>query len=426
MQDLMPPIDTQDSIFHDGDPTTGQLGTIVTASWLNNVQAATRDVQAEIKNVLAKAGMTPDPKKNNQLADAISQIVTSGNYASTAYVDNGLNKKIDKANISGVKGNDNDKVPSLNLFTTEIGKLQPKGNYQPEGDYATNTALTNGIALKFDKTGGTITGKTTVKTTGAAISIQPVESDAVHYELSNQDGTRGGYFGFGSAANPTYLQLINDRDSTSVAIYGGKIYVNNRAALTTNDISQSTGSSTSSIMSQNAATTELNKKFNTSGGDVSGVVNASGNITSNNGIVISKYGSTILEVNSRTEGQPHINVSVDGGNTWLNQLFQLKKGTLGHINRAATTESGYLICGDTGIIIQWGIVSGSTSTSDYRQFPIPFKSACFQIVASYAEFGDNGMSTACYPTSKSEFIITKRSSTGALTSGNVRYIAVGY
>ncbi|WP_272688892.1 hypothetical protein [Providencia sp. PROV033] len=148
MQDLMPPINTQDSIFHDGDPTTGQLGTIVTALWLNNVQAATRDVQAEIKNVLAKAGMTPDPKKNNQLADAISQIVSSGNYASTAYVDNGLNKKIDKANISGVKGNDNDKVPSLNLFTTEIGKLQPKGNYQPAGDYATNAALTTGLAGK--------------------------------------------------------------------------------------------------------------------------------------------------------------------------------------------------------------------------------------------------------------------------------------
>ncbi|WOB99633.1 MULTISPECIES: phage tail protein [unclassified Providencia] len=74
-----------------------------------------------------------------------------------------LNKKFDKANISGQKGNDNDKVPSLNLFTTEIGKLavigysyskiesdgryQPKGNYAPAGDYATNTAL-NG---KLDK-----------------------------------------------------------------------------------------------------------------------------------------------------------------------------------------------------------------------------------------------------------------------------------
>ncbi|MEX9982255.1 phage tail protein [Providencia rettgeri] len=85
-----------------------------------------------------------------------------------------LNKKFDKANISGQKGNDNDKVPSLNLFTTEIGKLaalgysyskiesdgryQPKGNYAPAGDYATNTALTNGLNGKFDKTGGQVTG----------------------------------------------------------------------------------------------------------------------------------------------------------------------------------------------------------------------------------------------------------------------------
>nr|ELR5041397.1 phage tail protein [Providencia stuartii]ELR5080541.1 phage tail protein [Providencia stuartii] len=77
-----------------------------------------------------------------------------------------LNKKFDKANISGQKGNDNDRVPSLNLFTTEIGKLavigysyskiesdgryQPKGNYAPAGDYATNTALNNGLNSKMD------------------------------------------------------------------------------------------------------------------------------------------------------------------------------------------------------------------------------------------------------------------------------------
>ncbi|MEX9876081.1 hypothetical protein AB7X03_22020 [Providencia rettgeri] len=139
MQDLMPPINTPDSAFHDGDPTTGQLGTIVTALWLNNVQAATRDTQLELKNVLAKAGIQPNPKKNNQLAEAISQIIGSGNYASTAYVDNGLNKKIDKANISGVKGNDNDKVPSLNLFTGEIGKLQPKGDYADKSSTVTQT-----------------------------------------------------------------------------------------------------------------------------------------------------------------------------------------------------------------------------------------------------------------------------------------------
>ncbi|MEX6063416.1 phage tail protein [Providencia rettgeri] len=90
-----------------------------------------------------------------------------------------LNKKFDKANISGQKGNDNDKVPSLNLFTTEIGKLavigysyskiesdgryQPKGNYAPAGDYATNTALNNGLDKKFDKTGGSISGNVTAE-----------------------------------------------------------------------------------------------------------------------------------------------------------------------------------------------------------------------------------------------------------------------
>lgn len=161
MQDLMPPINTPDSAFHDGDPTTGQLGTIVTALWLNNVQSATRDVQLEIKNVLAKAGIQPDPKKTNQLAEAISQIIGSGNYASIAYVDNGLNKKIDKASISGVLGNANDKVPSLNLLATELGKKQPAGNYQPKGDYATNVALNNGLEKKLNLTGGQLTGSLT-------------------------------------------------------------------------------------------------------------------------------------------------------------------------------------------------------------------------------------------------------------------------
>ncbi|WP_321146625.1 hypothetical protein [Providencia alcalifaciens] len=206
MQDLMPPINTQDKIFHDGDPTTGQLGTIVTALWLNNVQAATRDVQAEIKSVLAKAGMTPDPKKTNQLADAISQIVTSGNYASTAYVDNGLNKKIDKANISGVKGNDNDKVPSLNLFTTETGKLATKAELstglagkQPAGNYATTEALNDGLSKKFDKSGGTISGAATVQKNGSALNLQQeTANQALYLEFKDERSARKGIIGFDS------------------------------------------------------------------------------------------------------------------------------------------------------------------------------------------------------------------------------------
>ncbi|UBX29527.1 phage tail-collar fiber domain-containing protein [Arsenophonus apicola] len=55
-----------------------------------------------------------------------------------------LTKKVDKTNISGVKGNNNDKVPSLNLFTTEVGKLQSKG------DYATKTELAQGLNTKLN------------------------------------------------------------------------------------------------------------------------------------------------------------------------------------------------------------------------------------------------------------------------------------
>ncbi len=38
MQNLMPPINTPDQLFHDGDPTQGIEGTIVTADYLNNQQ----------------------------------------------------------------------------------------------------------------------------------------------------------------------------------------------------------------------------------------------------------------------------------------------------------------------------------------------------------------------------------------------------
>ncbi|MEX6370095.1 phage tail protein [Providencia huaxiensis] len=84
-----------------------------------------------------------------------------------------LNKKFDKANISGQKGNDNDKVPSLNLFTTEIGKLAALGysysKIESDGRYATNTALTNGLNGKFDKTGGTVSGIIETQKTIASI-----------------------------------------------------------------------------------------------------------------------------------------------------------------------------------------------------------------------------------------------------------------
>ena len=37
MQEPLKPINTPDALFHDGNPTSGALGTVVGADWLNNV-----------------------------------------------------------------------------------------------------------------------------------------------------------------------------------------------------------------------------------------------------------------------------------------------------------------------------------------------------------------------------------------------------
>lgn len=76
MQTIMPPINTEDGLFHEGNPSQGTQGTIVTALHLNNQQAATRDIQKELTAVLAEAGMLPDGTKPNQVLLAIQKLFT--------------------------------------------------------------------------------------------------------------------------------------------------------------------------------------------------------------------------------------------------------------------------------------------------------------------------------------------------------------
>ncbi|EOS96857.1 hypothetical protein LU631_15325 [Erwinia tracheiphila] len=74
MKDIVEPVDTDDGLFHDGDPSTGAEGTIVYAKIINALQGGIIDIQTENKNILAEAQMTPDPSKNNQLVVAIKSI----------------------------------------------------------------------------------------------------------------------------------------------------------------------------------------------------------------------------------------------------------------------------------------------------------------------------------------------------------------
>lgn len=75
MKSLMPQIDSNDGLFHNSNPATGEQGTRVTDTWLNNLQDRVRDVQAEAHYVLQKAGFQPVENKQTQLYEAIVKII---------------------------------------------------------------------------------------------------------------------------------------------------------------------------------------------------------------------------------------------------------------------------------------------------------------------------------------------------------------
>ena len=74
----MYPINTQDGLFHDGDGVS-ELGTVVTAEWLNQIQA-------EIINVLDAVGIEPK-KDNTQLVKSILQLINTNKASSATSAD---------------------------------------------------------------------------------------------------------------------------------------------------------------------------------------------------------------------------------------------------------------------------------------------------------------------------------------------------
>ncbi|HHF4213411.1 TPA: pyocin knob domain-containing protein [Haemophilus influenzae] len=75
MKSLMPQIDSNDGLFYNGNPATGEQGTRVTDTWLNDVQDRVRDLQAEAHYVLQKAEFTPKAETQTQLYQAIVKII---------------------------------------------------------------------------------------------------------------------------------------------------------------------------------------------------------------------------------------------------------------------------------------------------------------------------------------------------------------
>ncbi|AVY92867.1 hypothetical protein DAI18_01535 [Microvirgula aerodenitrificans] len=70
----MQQIDTPDGLFHDGSPSTGELGTIVSADWLNSVAR-------ELENVVTGLGGSLDPARNDQIKSLLVEKLASKHNA---------------------------------------------------------------------------------------------------------------------------------------------------------------------------------------------------------------------------------------------------------------------------------------------------------------------------------------------------------
>ena len=132
MQPLMPPVQTPDNLFHDGNPLTGELGTIVDAEHLNNVQGAVRDAQSELITVLTAAGINVDPTKQNQLLTALKALLLSrsnpfGDIKSdgaaaiaTALTNLGLGETINKASGAMQKSANGADISDVSAFRNAL------------------------------------------------------------------------------------------------------------------------------------------------------------------------------------------------------------------------------------------------------------------------------------------------------------------
>lgn len=98
---------------------------------------------------------------------------------------------------------------------------------------------------------------------------------------------------------------------------------------------------------------------------------------------------------------------------------------------SSKSASGYWKCNYTGVIIQWGELTGNSNTWAYKYFPIIFPSACVSITTNIK---NNGIDYAATAATSPLTIVKTSSSTsrfrwgisGGSTAWGGYYIAIGY
>ncbi|WP_407712491.1 gp53-like domain-containing protein [Enterobacter bugandensis] len=438
MRPLMPPVQTPDNLFHDGNPLTGELGTIVDAEHLNNVQGTVRDTQSELLTILASAGINVDPTKQNQLLTALKALLlsrsnpfgdikTDGAPAIAKALSNlGLSDTVDKAEGAVQKTGDEMSgkltLPQTSSFGVNVnnnigGSSIAIGDndtgFKSGGDGIISLIANSVVAGYFSENELQHHGKVLTKifqaistgnaTEGAGGLGSQLTSGAPFYSpVIVRQNNDNNYF-------PLWKQIVSLQSGYPVAASMGllttgepnfpQIVLHAKTDFEVNDklwvFDVATGELRSpALIKAGAAALNTN-------GDVSGSV-WGGALTN---WLNSQFATRDANINARA--------TVD----WVNSNFNKKStATLGF--------SGWSRDESTGLIMQWGNVDNARGT---YTFPRAFNQTCFAVFATNKDGQGGAIDNAYgYPVSNTQFFLASKANSGQNTAYGISWFALGY
>ncbi|OHY48212.1 hypothetical protein BBX45_11120 [Proteus mirabilis] len=362
----------------------------------------------------------------------------------------GVNNKLDKTAVVQSTGTSTTSVMSQKASTDAF---QMKGDY---ADKSTSTPQSFNAAILSNKDILSVSGS-------VKIGLKAGEKDATlildagngwkNIKLQDRAGTL-------ALVGDSYLKSESDFQLNEIKnnVYPKSAtdnFLNKK--VDKENISQQLANDVNKVPSLDLVTRELGKK------------QASGNYADKSSSETQSFSSPIIalkEVMSRngnislgikTEGKPA--VVFNFGTIWRTLSFQDKGGTIalsgdsytkaesnkqlddiknnvysksasdgkyGLKNTISKLDNGWWKCGDTGLIYQYGIVSGCVSSDESRSFPIPFPNKCLSMVGGYLNENEWGQGISMRVIDNKTFFSVVRSASGAWAAVRAYYIAIGY
>ncbi len=478
MRPLMPPVQTPDNLFHDGNPLTGELGTIVDAEHLNNVQGTVRDTQSELLTILASAGINVDPTKQNQLLTALKALLlsrsnpfgdikTDGAPAIAKALSNlGLSDTVDKAEGAVQKTGDEMSgkltLPQTSSFGVNVN----------------NNIGGSSIAIGDNDTGFKSGGDGIISLiANSVVAGYFSENELQHHEkvltkifqaISTGNATEGAG-GFGSQLtsgapfySPAIVRQNNDNNyfplwKQIVSLQSGYPVAASMGLLTTGEPNfpqivlhaKTDFEVNDKLWVFDVATGELRSPalikaggavLNTDG-DVSGsawggaltnwlnsqLATRDANINARATVdwVNSQLATRDANINARATvdwvnsqlATRDANINVRATVDWVNSNFNKK-------NTATLGFSGWSRDESTGLIMQWGNVDNARGT---YSFPRAFNDTCFAVFATNKDGQGGAIDNAYgYPVNKTQFYLASKANSGADTAYGISWFALGY